>query len=454
MQAGRVSMQLNQEGKPSIDFRRLHDQHRPKLQRLAERWCGGATDNADEAVQGAFIFAWKNQERIPAEPLAVERWLIAVLKIAVRNVLSSRHCHCLQPSCQPRRVSYGVSSDSVGTTGHLIAVAAAVTVDDDDHELDFVFNSLSFRQRQLLFGGVSADTDDWERRKRQALLRRKVRSLGGDASLPRSQVRVIDFVHVYANIRNLSPRDYVSTFRSLERKAGRWLRLRDLDEQFFRNYVTPVSKSTRKRIMAVWNAAANMGIIQSPPCHARQSAAPHPTHWSDSEIATAIRVAEKMDGFVGRTAIPKRAFWPAVLTLAADLGLPFTQLLAMTWDQLRQNEAFQQKGKPETIKYLRGLRQYEYEFVFPWSGARERFYMYYARLVRNAGLAKNGLTLRERDVLMGTAQGGTEHVLAQRLNCCVGTIRQHRRRLREKLNIQRAWSKRHLVEIARKRGVL
>lgn len=445
-------MRKSQDGYSPHDFVLLHNKLRPKLERLAEHWVGGGTDDADEAVQTTVLFAWSNLTRIPSNPSAAERCLITILKFAVRKVRAQRYGHHVRPRAKSR-LSLGVSTDAGETTEHSLAVAAAIASPRTDDGWQDVLDPLTRRQRELLFGTARSDRDAWDLRKRQASLRvRLQRSVGGPV-LPSPETRVMEFVEIYADMRGLSGRDYLSAYRVLEHRAGRWLRLHDLDNAFFERYVASLSRSSRKRVLAIWNAAASIGIVEPPPVLRRHVPPPHPIHWSEAQLLKVVGAAKQMQGCVGRTRIPKNEYWPAIISLAADSGLSFVDLLEMTWDSLRENERIKVRSKPATIDYLRQLQSYGRSQVFPWIGARARFYKYYGSVVREGGLSPH-LTPRERDVLHGTAAGESEESLAGQFDCCLGNIRKYRQRLREKLNIRGTRSIQALVLTAEERGLL
>jgi DNA-directed RNA polymerase specialized sigma24 family protein/DNA-binding CsgD family transcriptional regulator len=415
--------------KTELAFERFY----PELKSLATTWLDGRADQADDAVQDTFCFALENPSQIPKDDARVKCWLISVLRFRALRVRSSRRG---TPHVPPRQWHGGP-----GTAEHfLVESATATPVCTSDY--DFVVNELSLNERELLFGKAS----DWTGRRRQAEFRESLRS----SITPRrfdSDSRVLRFVREHISARSL--KDYLSSFRWLERQFGKPLRLSDLTCDLYERYVEPLAGGTRKRIVSVWNTAARLGLaikLQNRPIE-------HPANWPQDKVEAFVARAIQLPGNVYRTPIPQSVYWPGIELLAADTRLSYSSLLTLTWAELKANDSICANLSSHTIGFLERLELATADDCFPWLAPRHLFHKYHSRALRQCGVC-DCLTPREQDVLHGTAAGHSEAELSSEFGCCIATVRQYRLRIREKLGLKSNTSFRTMVLAARGRGWL
>jgi DNA-binding CsgD family transcriptional regulator len=321
-------------------------------------------------------------------------------------------------------------------------------------DYDDLLNGLTVEQRDLLFPRAQEKLEaSWAHHRNRARL-----LAGLQPTLPRKvftpDTRILNFIRHYAASRAIThAQDYLSQFRVLERKFGRPMRLRDLSEDFILRFVADLSAGSRKRVMSIWNAAARAGIIQGPLPKTRYPAMVHPALWPSHKLERFLIGVERLVGQVRDTCIPQSTFWSAIVSVAADSGLPFSTLRRLSWQDVTGRDAMMAKLTVRTLDYLQKLDGHGCNLVFPWSPAG-MFYKHYSKVLRVTGVTADSLTARERDILLGTAAGLTEGQLAERYQCCKGVVVEYRKRLREKLGLQANTSLKTLALTAKKRGFL
>jgi DNA-binding CsgD family transcriptional regulator len=421
------------------------ERHYSRLQDLALAWLHGDKDQADEAVQDAFRIALEKPDEIPFDDDGAERWLVRVLKYRVLRVMSRTRLRTDRPRARftfcPKR-----EKGETGSGKHYLAQSAE-ELSDDAGEYDSFLAELSVAERELLFCNMTAD---WQEQRQQAEFRELLRTRIQTVSFtPRS--RMLQFVCEYASPRSIE--DYLSTFRVLERRFGKPLRLADLTSEFYDRYVTHLSRGTRRRVDSLWNIAARMGLANKPPQRRGTLIVDHPAYWSHSKCQQYLERALRLSGNVYRTSVPQREYWPSMVYLAGDGRLAHTALLSLTWPEVKSNADLLAKLRPQTIELLERLEGSSPETCFPWNAPRHLFHKYYARALRQCGVC-DYLTPRERDVLIGTARGYSEAELASQFGCCIATVRQYRLRIREKLGLTADTSLKTMALAARQRGWL
>lgn len=439
----------------NFDFADFYSRHRPNLQRLAAAWFGRESDDADEAVQETFIFALENRNLVPNAEREAGNWLVAVLRFRVLRIKSSRFVRSRRfPNERHARFCFVPIYDrgGSGSNGHCLVESA------EDHrgtgDYDDLISGLTLEQRESLFTEWGGGADiSWAEHRQRAELRSALQPTLPPLNLSAS-TRILDFVRQHAASRSLTHvQDYLSQFRVLQRRFGRTLRLSDLTRDFYDRFVSPLSNGSRKRVMAIWNAAARTGVIHGPPRKGKYPPMPHPATWPSDKLERFLIGAGGLEGVVRGTAVLHSEFWTAIVSVAADSGLSYSALLPLTWPEFRVRDAVMAKMTARTVDCLQRLERHGCQHVFPWR-PRDLFYKHYSKVLRITGITAGSLTERERAVLLGTAAGLTEGELAARFDCCKGVVVEYRRRLREKLGLRANTSLKALVLTAKERGLL
>lgn len=440
-------------GSPPVDLAGLFANHRDKLQGVAAFRLGGANDDADEVVQQTFVFAVTNPELVPVDFTEQQHWLVRVLEYRVRQLLERQSKHAYLGTLKQSPFVPTHDRRETGTFSHYVAASVADRSAEQPSSFDEVLADLSREDRDLLFDDPADERGRCHRTELTDRLRLRFEqsSMPGTVA-PSANMRILSFIEYYSSRRQtISRPDYISQFRVLERRYGKSLRLSNLDTAFYERHVSPLSRSGRKRVLAVWNAAAMMGLIEPPACRKAETCR-DPVYWSEDETVRVLGIAEGLGGEICGTNIPKVVYWPAVISLVADTGWHRSTLLRMPWPNLWANEHLKANARSRTVEYLHRLEAFGQKAVFPWLARREGFYKFYASVLRRAGMVSS-LTALESSVLRGIRAGLVETELAKQHDCDVGVIRQYRRRIREKLGLPSYAPSQTIVGTAVQRGL-
>ena len=438
------------------DFSQFYLDFAPFLLNAAHQRLRRRCDDADEVVQQTLLFAFEHLQDIPSTASRIRRWLLAILDKRICRIRASRSTRFAAKRCDiPRAKLVHAKSirsgEQIGTyLGNLAESVEELPFEESDLARTVV--DLTPEERKLVFDPASSTASLIA----QAAMRDKLRhERGNQLAEFSSESRILDFIRQHCSRRShTSPAHYLSTFRTIERQRGRPVRIADLDAAFFERHVAnaSVSKSTRKRVVAVWNAAAQQSLISPPPRHRPRFELRHPMYWTLEQIEKAALGTSSLSGIVW--GVPQGLFWPAMIRVAARTALPFRQLLKMSWSQLKSDGLLWAKLDLATIELLVKLEELGSQKVFPCTCKADLFHKHYNTAIRRAGILSGSLTRMERDILNDAALGVPESQSALRRNCHLNVIREYRRRIRQKVALPGEASMRDVVEAAKRLNLL
>lgn len=222
-------------------------------------------------------------------------------------------------------------------------------------------------------------------------------------------MRLVEFVDVYATIRELEPetiRQYRFTAERLEVWAGERVYLHDLNEMlvsaFLRDYGTVVKPATvrakRTQLMALWRAAADEYLCEPPTRRVRSARVPWEPResWTVEEVRQLVRAASWLPRTF-RTGIPRAEWFDVAIRIAWDSGLRWGDQIRLARGQLHGDVLIVSQHKtrrpvcgrlsPSTMQVLEAsLRRHPRELLTPWVGSHETFNAQVRRLVAKAGI--------------------------------------------------------------------
>ena len=199
-----------------------------------------------------------------------------------------------------------------------------------------------------------------------------------------------------------------SRVKTLQKFAGRWLTIRDLEADLINRYLLHLKeqelrpntiKSHRRHLLLVWRAAARDDLASFPDSHKirnPRATVTVPMAWSVDEVRQLVDEAERIpeEKMIGQ--IPEFRFWPAIICVAYDTGLRLGDVLSLKHEDITTGPrriVMNKTGFPINVRVHKStfnrvgatfppLR----ETIFPWPWKRRQFYERFKGLVISAGL--------------------------------------------------------------------
>lgn len=224
-------------------------------------------------------------------------------------------------------------------------------------------------------------------------------------------MKLVQFLRdLYAVSRALRPTTLEQlqvAVRQLDRFAGGQLECCRLTEELVNHWLVELEQRTcpstvakkRAELLTIWRAAADHGLASPPKSrHIRRPSVSRqlPDSWSMDQLRQLLETARRQDGYL-RNGINSSGFWCGLILTAYDTALRRKDLLALRFDQMREDgqiEIVQHKTGRPILKRLRdttsqtidSIRLPDRAVIFDWPHDRSMFDKRWSRLVTQAGL--------------------------------------------------------------------
>lgn len=229
----------------------------------------------------------------------------------------------------------------------------------------------------------------------------------------RAEKAVFEFVEDYELERSLTKeatRQYRYAAKSIDDWAGRPTMVHELNANLFNKWLRDISDGNlspatvacrRRHLLALWRAAADVGMAEEPPRRLRPAKVPYvaPRAWTVEEIRAIMAVCVTLRR-TRKGQIPRNVLWTLAVRVAWESGLRLSDLLRLRCDDIepdgRAVVTQHKTSRPiliqlseATVSLLAAsLKTHPRKYVIPWPRSRESFRRQFALIVRRANVRK------------------------------------------------------------------